>query len=394
MDRLKQLEYPLPVIKAGIDKIVIEASSSCEGSFVITNAGGSQLSGKITSNSRNIKFEPQTFSGNRTIIKYTFNFDSLKQGDEYRTTALIVSNGGEISLPIEVRITAPAIITKENEKIVTLNDYLNYVRKYPVPSRQLFTQTEFLEWLINTGYEHIEIYEQSKTERNKERAVDNFLVLNKLKKKSELIIRKEQIDVKLLPLETDVQTGEIEFEKSCWGFLEASIIKDPACTWLSFSDTEITGSAFDESNRLKINYFIDPKKIDRKILSEKIIVKGDEEHHFYINVVFLPPFTAKLNQKSYKQEDTAEIIISNYTGGDLMVAIDSPDVFIRCDAKKYYVQERGKIMLNIHVTMLAAAQYFLKKQTGMPASVTVSAIIEGRRYEEKLDFAITLVDLQ
>jgi len=109
MDLKSHFEFPLPILSVDKDTINIETTDLFEDEINIKNTGGSLLEGKIYSHARSVSFEPSEWQCNDLNIKCFFaginNPDGLRQGDYFSTTAVIVSNGGEKIININITNT-------------------------------------------------------------------------------------------------------------------------------------------------------------------------------------------------------------------------------------------------------------------------------------------------
>lgn len=388
MTDIEQLEYPLPTIKADVDKLYIEASGSFEGSFWIRNAGGSELNGRITSNSRGLKFLPQNFNGNKIEIKYKFNLDIYKKGDIIQTSALIMSNGGEVIIPVTIHIIAPAVKTKDGDKITSLKDFLFYAKKDPLESRRLFSQKEFMMWLLSINYENMDMYEHFNKDPNKERAVDNFLVFNGLKNRAELTLIENKINISIKPFENDPVTGVIPIKLKGWGFIDADVVCQNSLPWLRLMTNKITASDFDENGFFEASFIIYPNLIKKRTVSEKVKLVHKDEEEVYISVCREHALNIRLDKNSYSNEDSGKIIVTNNTFKDLMLEIYPKDSFLRFEGKRYLVGANAEIPFSIKFSALQNAQYSLKKQIIIETGIAVRTYINEKRWDKALDVSI------
>ncbi|MCL2415671.1 MAG: DUF5717 family protein [Defluviitaleaceae bacterium] len=172
------LDYPIPKIRVSPSKISLGAYATYEGDFIIENMGAGMLEGRIFSDSDALILPFEEFSGNRVVVHYIINLDGYKIGDYLNWRVIIFSNGGEKVVDFKIEVTAPAIITKDGATISSMEQFLDYVKEQPIAARQLFTQQDFMLWLFNSGFRNMDLYDAFAADPNKERAVDNFLILN------------------------------------------------------------------------------------------------------------------------------------------------------------------------------------------------------------------------
>ncbi len=389
MARLDQFEYPLPVVSADVDKIEIETSGNCSGSFSIRNMGGGTLSGQITSNSRCVRFVPEYFNKNREDIKYFINLDVYKKGDVIQTSTLIKSNGGEVIIPITINVTPPEIKLSDGHKIVDINDFYKYYLDLPGMAAALFFKEEFREWLINIGFSQIELYDLFLGDSEKERAVDNFLILAGLKKKAEIIICDKNVDVLIEPGEKSILTGEIQFLRTCPGFIKGSLFVPKGCNFITFSQILISSKDFAALDRISVNYFIDPSKIRDYNTTSKILLKTDTEQYFYINTVFKQLFKVSVSKETFKFEDEGFLVVESHFGRDLLLDVSASEPYVKFEGKKYYVPSVAKIPFHVRVTKFQAASAFYKKQPSVTVFISVKTIVNDRVYEKRIPVSIS-----
>lgn len=387
MEIMEQFEYPLPVLDIDTEKIVIETTGSCEGSFKIKNAGGGLLSGSIMSNSRAITFYPDSINKNDINVTYQVNPDVYKVGDVIHTGVVIMSNGGEKIIPIIIKITPPAIITKEDVKISTLKDFMAYSRRFPLPARQLFMSKDFMMWLISIEYEFMEAFEQLTKDPVKERAVDNFLILSGLKKKTKIMLLEDKIEVSLKPLQKGIYYGAIPIKKSGYGYVEEEVYTKNGAPWLKLSTDKVISADFGGEETAEIRFSIDTVLIKTKYAAETVCVGGDG-CRACITVKRLPFLQVKLSKESFAQEDKGWIKITNHAGCDLMLDILLQDTFIKLEGKKYFVGEYAEIPFEVKLSAFQAAQMSIRKQPYLNTIISIRGNLDGTPIRKNVSLSV------
>ncbi|MCL2699972.1 MAG: DUF5717 family protein, partial [Defluviitaleaceae bacterium] len=243
MDLIQQFEYPLPMLKILAEKIVIETSGNEKGALLVDNIGGGLLNGRVMSNSPALKFRETEFSGNQISLDYTCDTEGLKPGDVVHSEIVVMSNGGEKAIPLIIKVIPASIVTAEDIKLTSLKDFLAYAKKYPAQARRMFTSPDFAVWLTNMSYEYMDIFEHLVHDANKERALENFFILSKLKNRAVLSIDRKTFYIDVGPEQKDLITGEITVRKTGWGFVEADITADDE-DWLAVSPDRLTTGRF------------------------------------------------------------------------------------------------------------------------------------------------------
>ncbi len=381
---LEQFENSLPRLLCESESIVLEPSET-QGRLILRNSGGGLLSGFITSNTPAITFSPESFEGNRVEIDYSLSLDVFARGDVVCSSALILSNGGELTIPITIKI-AEGLETPGGQNLFDLRDYVIYFKQKPDEAKTLFGQDSFKHWLNGQKYEQMELYNFLSAASNRALAVDNFFIMNKLKRKSMLMAPPEHMDVMMMPGQTEVISGEIIFHRTGWGYLKRHLKWD--AHWLNLTDNTITDSAFDENNEMRINYFIDPKKVRNLYNSVRVDILGEEGYHFNINAVYMDLLKISVSQDSLDYEDQGELFITNNAGRDLLVEITPKDSFIRFESRKYYVSSLSRIPFLVRVSKLQQAQGFLTSKGPISSSITVKASFVDRSFVRTVPISI------
>jgi len=385
MSLLAQFEHPLPRIQPNTERIIIETAGGCDGSFVVENAGGSELSGRIASNLRAVTFSPETFQGNRVKITYTLNPAMYRQGDAASASALIVSNGGEAVIPIEIRIVPPAVTAKDGTRISTLEDFLAYARAHPVASRQLFTQHDFMAWLMHMQYEHMEMYEHFTRDPNKERAVDHFLILNKLKQKACVAVGEPHIKVSVKPDSPD-ETGVITLTRSAWGFLDIHLHVPKDVPWLKLGKERLTSADFNEQGAAEVFFIVVPPLLAKRRQTARVSVVSEGERicEVCVTAICQTGLAASANKEAFGYEDEGVLFVTNHTGADLMIEVAATDSFIKFEGKKYFIGAYAEIPFEVRMSGLQTVQASLKNRISTASEIQVRAKIGDRYVRERV----------
>jgi len=387
MDVSELFEYPLPELSTDIDRIEVETSGSIEGSFTVKNTGGGELKGKILSNSNMVKFTPAEFSSKKTAIFYTIDVSVLQPGDIIRTSAVIMSNGGEKIIPVVFKMLPFCIETEgdteESAKITCLEDFCGYANKHSESAMRMFVSADFSHWLTATAYPHMAAYEALSRDTNRKRGMDNFLILNKLKKQAVITPVEKDIFVTVNPYKSEAEAGGITFARSSWGYGEISIKKEKGVKWLTLDKEKLTTEDFDESDTATIGYLIEPRFLTEKTDCEFII--AGENGRIPVYVKSRPPLSAATQKESYLQNEKGHVLITNNTGKDLLVEIAVSENYLRFEGARYFVGAFAKIPFDVKT---AGFQYSFKRRPALTAEITVSA--PEYAYKKKLDVQVKL----
>lgn len=383
-----QFEYPLPKINVDIEKIVLELSNAIEGYFNIRNSGGGDLCGTIISNTDCLKFSQDEFSQNKIKIIYSVDVTSYSKSDMIQSNVIISSNGGEKVIPVIIKIKSEEIITKENIKISSLKDFLNYSKKYPIEARRIISTNDFLIWIKRIGFEHMDMLEHFVKDSNKERALDNFLVLAKLKRKSYVEIEgSKSILFKINPFSIDIVEGSICLNRVGWGYIDEEIIIKDEKDWILFKNKKITTKDFDEDGKLYIKYSISTRLLKEKYSRQTIFFKG-VDLSINVDVIKMSPFKIRLSKQSYNLNDEGFLEIENNTEKDLMFEIYANDNFLKFEGTKYFVSKYAKVPFEIKFTAFQKTQFEFSKKINTKTQIHIKTVIEDNIIKQIKDVII------
>lgn len=386
MQAVEQLNYPLPIIKVDTERIVVKITADCEGEFTIRNEGGGTLAGKIASNFNSIKLTPEEFSGNRITVKYKFMLDSYKQGDVIQTYLLIISNGGEVQIPIVIKITNNGLIAKTGESLLSLKEFAQYAKKHPLEAKRLFISHEFITWLSHIGYEHMEMLDNIIEDSNGDRALDNFLTSSKQKRKATVEVEKNIITVERLEGDSMIITSNIAISKVGWGYLDMHVIGKNSAPWLNIITKKVTSSMFKNSDEAFIVVEIDTSKIRERLVCEELLIGMDIQVKLHVKCKKKLSFS--ISKICFENEDSGELIVENKTGKDLMIGVHTSTNYVKFAAKSYMVGEYAKIPFQIKINTLQNAQLAIKKQPTAVSDIAVKTIVDDKVFKQNFELLI------
>lgn len=383
----------MPKIKIDIDKIVVQVRHNAEGFFNIKNTGGGTLAGVIFSNTDCIEFNPDYFEGNNVKIRYVVSSGIYGNGDIIHANILISSNGGELKIPVVIKIITETIETIQKFEINSLKDFLSYSKKYPIDARRMIGTNEFIFWLQKIGFEHIEILEHIIKDSNKERALDNFLTLTKLKKKAYIEPNEKNINLKIRPISNEEIKSFFTLNKIGWGYIESEIELKNNCKWIELEKNKITNKDFDDSGKCIINYKVKSNLIADKFTKETVIINNPVKSYININVIKLPLLKLQFNKECYNLADRGFLKIENNTGSDLAVIIKTSDNFIKFNSENYYIKDSKEIYFDIKVTGILKTQMEFIKKPYIESEIYIKTNIESKilKYTKSIIIGDSLV---
>lgn len=340
-----KFEYPMTKISANVSKIAEEVLDICDGSICVKNLGGGVLVGNIMADSEAVLFEETMFEGNDVCLKYTIDVRNYEPQKLLKFDIYIVSNGGELTIPVFIKVLKNIFYTDDGYKISNIRDFFSYSKRKPKKAADIFYLKEFYDWLVKINFEYTNIVKMLLKESNKEKALENFFVFCKIKRRPFTDVVEKNINVVVKPFQKDIVMGSIVVLKKGHGYIYRKIDLKYNFEWIKLDKKEITSEDFDDENRCYINYEIDPMLIDGNFSKECVLI--DESTEAEICVRKLPKIVVSLSDEVYEYEDSGFISIENNCGKDLLFEVEAKDSFIEFEAKHYIVGEKDKIPFKI-----------------------------------------------
>ncbi|MDR3090763.1 MAG: DUF5717 family protein [Clostridiales bacterium] len=366
------LELPPPkllVENAGQTGLIIEAAGAASGSLTVKNAGGGRLFGRVESNARWLSFNPPRFEGARASIAYTADLSGFKPGDTARTTAVITSSGGEAVIPVLARAAPFALTPPGGEApIAGLREFYKYARREPAAAEALFFSAEFEEFLRKTDYPRISSYiEIIKDSGEPERAMDNFFILNGLKKRAKISPEEESVTSEVNPYSGEAVSGRLVFSRSAQGYISEEITAGSA--WLELHKTRLTSGDFDEKGKAAVPYVIYTEKIPEGE-SFCVVKAGPAETRVYLRK--LPPFSLKMPKEVFSVNEKGYILLENNAGKEILIEVSSSDPCLRFESSRFSAVAGAKIPFVVKPTATQLAQFVFRQRPFIPAVITVN----------------------
>ena len=379
-----RFEQPIPVPKININEISFTAKDEYAGEFNIKNTSSGTLSGRIICHSLAFSFSPNKWTGNNQKITYKFTPDKakIKPGQTYETDILIHTNGGEIRLPVYVRLAKLTITTSEGNNISNIDDFYLYAQDHPASARRLFTDSEFYMFLLSQSWEYIDIYDSLHKDANRERALDNFFILAQKKRVTDLYLIDKIIEFTRKPDDNDMIYSNFTIKKSDSGYFEAPITALGGMSWLTLSASRIISSDFNKDNTAIINFTIDPTHIKTKYVRERILIGTN-----ILEVIYKKskPIIAKLINENIRFEDKGKISIINNTGQLVKIEFICGDNFIKFQSKNIILETvYQEALFEVKLSPFTSARLMFSRQPYIRTYIILRATAPGWAMDLKL----------
>ncbi len=394
MDIIEQLEHQLPIIGLDTNRIVIETSGVFDGSFTVFNTGGGTLAGTISCNEQSISFTPASFSGNRVRIVYKFALSSYAQGTVINTEAVLISNGGERVVPIVIKVVPHAFVTTDGSKLTSLREFYQYAKKNATQAGNIVYSQTFKSWLLDINYEYIDIYETIIKDTNKERALENFFLLNKLKKPANITVSTNAIKHEIFYNSKDILSSSFYVTKHGFGYFSSDIYVENKSNWLIVSKNAITSSDFKKSETedtrpvetAAVNYYINTALVKDKNVSDKIFIGDNVE--VTVSVRRKAPLNVSLSKEAFSYDDSGSLVIVNNCGKDIALDVSVKDSYIKFEGKRYFAEDKTEIPFRVKLSGLQLTQVAILKQAYIVTEIYLKATVDDAVFKKTIKVVI------
>lgn len=219
----------------------IQTTERLSGSFLISERSQRLIEGFIYPGNTRVSLSQTEFQGTEIEIKYQIHGEGLLPKEVVKGEIEIVSDGGEVSIPYEIKIEAPYALTSMG-KIRNLFHFTNLVRKDYEEALKLFYAPEFPDIFWTKIPQIRAIYESLIKGVSPKVALEEFLGFISKKQKVSISLEEEQKEF------TDLQEAEgdrIVLKKDGWGYLEIDVIKEG--DFIQLSKRKITTEIFNRN---------------------------------------------------------------------------------------------------------------------------------------------------
>lgn len=250
----------------------VEEGRKYEGSIYMGNESGLPMKGLLYSECPHLKLIEEIFSGKEVEIKYIFSAEDTHVGETAEGDIVIVSNCGEVRVPVNVSVVKPAV---EVESIGKISDYSGFValaKDKPEEALKVFENKDFGRILLYRDNEKQLIYDTLVKDCSLRVALEEFLVATRGKTRVMLEVNKNNINYEncYAPFE-----DEIVLHASTWGGIKVEISSDSA--FIKMESYSIWTNDY-PSGDIAIKYIIDAgKMIDGDNIGRICIVTPNQE---------------------------------------------------------------------------------------------------------------------
>ncbi len=261
-------EYELPFICLSEEeiRITVEAGSSYEGSFVISNCEEREMKGIVYSSNRLMKIKNPSFHGSSCTIHYSFHATYLKAGEVVLGEISVVSDCKEMVLPFYVDVEV-AFINTSLGKIKDLFQFTNLARMDWSEAKKIFRSEDFERIFLSNEERYRFIYRNLLKSISTSQALEEFLIAVHKKAMIRLGIDKTQVEYQVTE---EGISDKLLLTKDHWGFAEIRVSTEAPFILL---DQKFLWADRFTSNTHQVSYSIDPGKLRPGINYGQILIR-------------------------------------------------------------------------------------------------------------------------
>lgn len=381
MDLNQIFEFPLPEICVEAEKIHINLTEENSGQLHIKNVGFGNLNGVIVSKTDCIFFENYEFEGNNIFIKYEIKPYAYFMGEFIKSEITIISNGGEISIPVFIQNPSTNYLVCKEEKIKTIRDFYKYFKKNNKDAIRVFNSYEFILWLKKMDFSHIDITEVILEDKNRQRAIDNFFILTGIKEKAKFMIVEDFYRYRYFNKNEDEIIGIVSLKIIGEGYLESDIFLENNYDWISLDKYKITNKDFDTDGNCFLHFKINKNKIKRNFEREKILFSGIEKA-VTVELQIKPPIEIIFERQFFETADTGSISIINNTGKDILIKVLPKDNFVKFEGEKYLIGKHTELKFDIKIAGFLKAQIDFTRRPYIESEILFKAQFDDKIFKD------------
>ena len=236
-------------------ELTLRAGEVCEGSFHVYSATDCYTHGFVSVTDMRMECLTTEFVGSEEEIFYCFHGEHLEEGDVVKGNFCVVSNQGEYFLPFVVSVEHQTPVTSVGN-VKNLFHFANLAKSDWQEAVDLFYSPEFVKVFEGSDKQFYDCYRGLSAHSGNEQNVEEFLVRINKKRRTEFLVREQEIHRELATASYGVVEVELGITKNGWGYtaLQVECEGDFLFTEKEFlSDVEFLG------NHYTLPVFIDPQ---------------------------------------------------------------------------------------------------------------------------------------
>lgn len=249
------IEYDLPVLEVSVSEInkTLNSEKKYEDSILVFSSNNVPLKGLVYSTNENVRILDKTFSGVKAEIKYAVNTEYINEGDEINGEINVVSNGGEVVIPVKFIVDSTSFTTSMGE-LKNLFHFANLVQMNYEEALAIFMSDDFAHIFLEDDFYLLSMYEGLKNSSSPEMAMEEFLVSANKKNKTRISLSAREKTYEFL---CENEGDTVVISKDNWGYVDMEV--KVSGDFIEIPKTKITSNDFAGSN-YELSYLI---KIDK-----------------------------------------------------------------------------------------------------------------------------------
>jgi len=208
------------------------------------------------------------------------------------------------------------------EQNKNINDFLCETQKDLNHAQEIFYSNNFLNDYSITDERIIKLYNRIVSDTDRENALNNFLVMAKLKHPPKITFNKKRIEIKLKYFEDRKIRYKIPVITEGSGSLDLSAQAKYPAEWLEIKNNEFLNQKVIDGQLFEIFCIIDTKLIASSKAYNVMVLKSPYntvEIELFVNRE--KAVKAELSKSSYISHEKGFLKVYNNTGEDLMIEI-------------------------------------------------------------------------
>ncbi|MDD6206975.1 MAG: DUF5717 family protein [Clostridiales bacterium] len=216
-----QFKYQLPNLQASVERLVfsVQSGKKVTGTVEIENDEKAPMKGMVYSSDPCMRIQKNAFVGERFVLEYSFDAGSLKPGTVRKGKLTIVSSLGEMSLPFEVTVQVPFLVTTYG-KMRDLFHFANLAKDDWNQALEVFQSKEFETIFFQKEDPNRLVYRALKDSSSPSRGMEEFLIAVHKKAQIHLTLSSRSFEYQNV---TESFADKVLITKDQWGYMELKV---------------------------------------------------------------------------------------------------------------------------------------------------------------------------
>lgn len=257
-----------PDVVISVDRLQlnIEEGSVYHGSFEIYSADDSRMKAMVYDSKYLFKIDPHNFIGRSQEIEYSFDASRWEKGEKITGSIYIVTDGGEYTVPYEIEITEPMVVTSLGN-LSDMFQFANLAESNWGEAVRIFTSADFKRTFLQREPLYLRVYESLTRSLSASQAMEEFLTYTHKKRSMTLSTADPKV---VLPHHEVPERHSVLIQRNTWGYLNAEVHCD--VRWLQLQKQYISTEDF-VANKCHLSYMINPEYLGDSMGTGHIVIE-------------------------------------------------------------------------------------------------------------------------